>query len=184
MQPMENLDRQFDFDASRYVKKCAGRNQRLMQRRKFRRAKNGRLGHEMFPEEIGMFDHGALERLENDATLFQLIGNDITFDELVASENQTRRDFVEPARLLENRIAVLVRQCSAELERSKIEKIDIGKSPGLIFSRRIRQRLKLLPSHGLLIMEPIGEVTRAGWARKDRARNVRWSGVGRFIQNC
>src|SRR6266478_2303331 len=117
VQPMENLDRQFDFDAARYVKKCSRRNQCLMQRRKFRRAKNRGLRHKMFSKQFGMLDHGALKRLENDATLFQLIGNDIAFDELVASENQTRRNFIEPARLLENRVALLVRQCSSELER-------------------------------------------------------------------
>jgi len=138
----------------------------------------------MFSEQFAVLDHSALKRLENDATLFQLIGNNIAFDELVASENQTRRDFVEPARLLENRVTFLVRQCSAELERRKIEKADIGKSPGLIFSRWIRQRLKLLPSCSLLIAEPIWEITRAGWARKDRARNVRRSAFNRFIQNC
>src|SRR5256886_11861620 len=184
VQPMENLDRQFDFDAARHVNKCSRRDQRLMQCGELGRAEDGWLGHEMFSKQFAVLDDGALKRLENDATLFQLIGNDIAFDELVASENQTGRDFVEPARLLENRVPLLVRQCSAELERRKIKKADIGKSPGLILSRWIRKRLKLLPSRGLLIVEPIWEITRACWARKDRARNVRRSAFNRFIKNC
>src|SRR5437870_8155940 len=116
--------------------------------------------------------------------VFQLIGINIALVEPVANENQTRRDFIEPARWLENRVTLLVRQCSAELERRKIEKADIGKSPGLIFSRWIRQRLKLLPSRGLLIVEPIWEITRACWARKDRAENVCRSAFNRFMQDC
>ena len=123
------------------------------------RAEDGWLGHEMFSKQFAVLDDGALKRLENDAALFQLIGNNIAFDELVTGENQTRRDFIEPARLLENRVTLLVRQYSADLEWRKIEKTDIGKSPGLIFSRWIRQRLKLLPSGGLLIVEPVWKVT-------------------------
>src|SRR5207244_13552873 len=102
--------------------------------------------HEMFSRQFAVLDNGALKRLENDATLFQLIGNNIAFDELVASEDQTRRDFVGAARSLENRVPLLLRQCSAEFERRKIENGDIRESPRLIFSRWIRQRLKLLPS--------------------------------------
>src|SRR5947207_12482632 len=155
-----------------------------MQGGKFARAEDSRLRHEMFSKQFAVLDHGTLKRLENDATLFQLIGNNIAFDKLVASENQTRRDFVESARLLENRVPLLIRQCSAEFERRKIENADIRKSPGLIFSRWIRQRLKLLPSRGLLIVEPIREIPRLGWARKDRTRNVCRSAFNRFIQNC
>src|SRR5205814_2388138 len=134
VQPMENLDRQFDLDAPRHVKKCSRRNQRLMQCGELGRAEDSRLRHEMFSKQFAVLDDGALKRLENDATLFQLIGNNIAFDELVASENQTRRDFVETARLLENRVSLLIRQCSTKFERRKIENADIRKSPGLIFS--------------------------------------------------
>ena len=183
VQPMENLDRQFDLDAPRHVKKCSRRNQRLMQCGELGRAENSWLRHEMFSKQFAVLDDGALKRLENDATLFQLIGNNIALDELVASENQTGRDLVESARLLENRVPLLIRQCSAEFERRKIENADIRKSPGLIFSRWIRQRLKLLPSRSLLIVEPIWEITRPSWARKDRARNVCRSAFNRFIQN-
>ena len=106
---MENLDRQFDFDAARHEKKCSGRNQRLVQRGELGRAEDGRLRHEMFPEKIGVLDHGALERLKDDAALLQLFGNDVAFDELIAGEDQTRGDFIEPARLLEDRVAIFVR---------------------------------------------------------------------------
>src|SRR5437879_12376229 len=54
VQPMKNFNRQFDFNPARHVKKCSGRNQRLVQRGELGRAKNSRLGHEMFSEkEIG-----------------------------------------------------------------------------------------------------------------------------------
>src|SRR5205823_9408514 len=139
---------------------------------------------EMFSKQLAVLDDGALKGLENDATLFQLIRNNVAFDDLVASEDQTRRDFVEAVRLLENRVPILIRQCSAEFERRKIENADIRKSPGLIFSRWIRQRLTLLPSRGLLIVEPIWEIPRTGWARRDRVRNARRSAFNRFIQNC
>src|SRR5436309_11309435 len=126
VQPMENLDRQFDFDAPRDVKKCSRRNQRLMQCGELGRAEDSRLRHEMFSKQFAVLDDGALKRLENDATLFQLIGNNIALDELVTGENQTRRDFIEHARLLENRVTLLIRQYSAELARRKIQKTDIG----------------------------------------------------------
>ena len=54
----------------------------------------------MFSEKIGVLDHGALERLENDAALFQVFGNDVALDELIVRENQARGDFIEAARVL------------------------------------------------------------------------------------
>src|SRR5213082_670277 len=117
VQPMENLDRQFDFDAARHVKKCSRRDHRLMQCGELGRAEDSRLRHEMFSKQLAMLDHCALKRLENDATLFQLIGKDIAFDELVARKNQTRRHFVEPTRLLENHGAAFVAKCVCKLKR-------------------------------------------------------------------
>ncbi len=162
VQPMENLNRQFNFNPARHIKKCSGRNQRLVQRGELGRAKNGRLGHEMFPEKIAMFDHGALERLKDDAALLQLLGNDVTFDQLIAGENQSRRDLFKSARLLENRVANIITLSSAKLERRKIEKIDIGKSPELIFARRRRKRLELFPRFTLLLAKPIREIAQRG----------------------
>src|SRR5438094_10440452 len=91
MQPMENLDRQFDLDAPRHVKKCSRRDQRLMQCGKLGRAEDSRLRHEMFSKQFAVLDNGALKRLENDATLYQLIGNNIALDEQVVSKDHTRR---------------------------------------------------------------------------------------------
>src|SRR6266536_1195522 len=105
---MENFDWQFNFNPARHIKKCSGRNQRLVQRGEPSRAKNGGLRHEMFPEKIDMFDHRALERLKDNAALLQLLGNDVTFDQLIAGENQSRRDLFKSARLLENRVANII----------------------------------------------------------------------------
>src|SRR6266550_1855031 len=100
VQPMENFNRQLDFNATGDVKKCARGNQCLMQRRELGRAKNGGLRHEMFPEQLGVFNHGALERLKDNAALFQLIRNHVALNELVACEGHAASDLIEPARLL------------------------------------------------------------------------------------
>src|SRR6266446_6748863 len=150
VQPMKNFNWQFNFNPARHIKKCSGRNQRLVQRGELGRAKNGRLGHEMFSEEIDMFDHGAL-------------------DQLIAGEDQTRRDFIKSVRLLENRVANIITLSSAKLERRKIEKIDIGKPPELIFTRRRRKRFELFPRFTLLVAKPIREIAQSGGAGQDRS---------------
>ena len=71
-----------------------------MQRRELGRAKNRGLRHEMFPEQLGVFNHGALERLKDNAALFQLIRNHVALNELVACEGHAASDLIEPARLL------------------------------------------------------------------------------------
>src|SRR5436309_2741832 len=45
-----------------------------MQGAEFGRTKRGWLGHEIFSKQIGLLDHCALRRLENDAGFFQLLG--------------------------------------------------------------------------------------------------------------
>ena len=75
IEPMENFDRQFDLDAARDVNERARGNECLMQRGELGRTEPGRLRHEMFSEQLGVLDHGALERLKDHAALFQLIGN-------------------------------------------------------------------------------------------------------------
>ena len=60
----------------------------------------------MFPEQLGVLDHGALERLKDHAALFQLIGNYIPFDEFVAGEDHTAGHFIQAARSLQNRGAL------------------------------------------------------------------------------
>src|SRR5215472_17940990 len=129
----------------------------------------------MFAEQLGVLDHGALERLKNDATLFQLIRNHVTPKQLVTSENHAASDFIKPVRSFQNPAAFFLGQCSPESERREIEKTDISKSPGLIFSRRLRQRLKLFPGRALLIAEPVWKFTQLGWTGKDR------SGFDRFV---
>ena len=85
-----------------------GRDQSLVQRGEPGRTQDRRLRHEVLSENIGVFNHGALERLKNNATLFQLIGNDVSFDELIAGEDHAGGDFIEPPRLFENRVTILV----------------------------------------------------------------------------
>src|SRR6266851_10174738 len=131
VQPMENLDRQFDFDSPRHVEKCSRRNQRFVQCGELGRAKNSGLRHEVFAEQIGVLDYRAFERLENDAALSQLIGNDVAFDELIARENQTGGNYIKPTRFFENRGAIFIGNPFAKFKWRGIEKIDTGKAPEL-----------------------------------------------------
>jgi len=52
---------------------------------------------------------GALERLKNHASLFQVLRNDVALDQLIVRENQPSRVFVEPAGILQNIVAVVFR---------------------------------------------------------------------------
>ena len=131
-----------------------------------------------------MLDHGALKRLKNNTALSQFFRKHIATDQLVAGEDQAPSDIIESARSLKNSSAFFVGQCTAVFERSKIEKIDIGKSPGLIFSRWLRQRLEFFPSCALLIAKPTWKITLIDWTRKDRARSIGRSGFGCFVKNC
>ena len=64
----------------------------------------------MFPEQIGVLNHGALERLENDAALFQLIRNDVALDKLVTREDHpTSVPLRVRANMLENSCALILR---------------------------------------------------------------------------
>ena len=110
-----------------------------MQRCEFGRAKRRFGGHEIFAEEIGMLRHGALERLKNHAALLQIFRNDIALDQLIVCENQPSRVLLESSGILQNIFTVVFRKRRTDFERRQIEKSDIGKSPGLIFSRWIWQ---------------------------------------------
>ena len=126
-----------------------------------------------------MLDHGAFKRLKNNTALSQFFRKHIATDQLVAGEDQAPSDIIESARSLKNSSAFFVCQCTAVFERSKIEKIDIGKSPGLIFARRLRQPFELRPGSALLIAKPIGKVRRSGRAGKNFT-----SCFNRFVKNC
>ena len=63
------------------------------------------------------------------------IGNDVALDQLIASENHARGEFIQAARIFQNVGAIVVGKRRAVLERREIEQIDIGKTPELIFTR-------------------------------------------------
>ena len=81
--------------------------------------------HEIFPEEIGVLDHGALERLKNYAAFFQVFRNDVALDQLVVREDHPTRVLLEAARIFQNIFAVVLRKRRTGLERRQIEKTDI-----------------------------------------------------------
>jgi len=116
-----------------------------------------------------MFDHGPLKRLEDNAAFLELLGNDIAMNELISGEDQTRGNLIEAARLIKDRSTLIVAQYSSELEWGKIEKVDIGKTPKLIFSRRGAKQLKLFPRFALLLAKPIRKIARLDGSGKNRA---------------
>ena len=81
--------------------------------------------HEIFPEEVGVLYHGALERLENYAAFFQVFRNDVALDQLIVREDHPTRVLLEAAGILENIVAVVFRKRRAYLERRQIEKTDV-----------------------------------------------------------
>ena len=169
MQPMENLDRQFDFDAARHVKKCSGIDERFVQRGELGRAEHRRLRHEMFSEQIFVLDHGAFERHQDHAALQERFGSGSRSEQLIVRENQPAGDCIEPGRAIENFVALDLRQSGRLRVTGKIERIDTRKTPGLVFAIRERKRFELCPSGTLLIAKPTGKFgARARRAGKNR----------------
>ena len=107
-----------------------------------------------------MLDHRALERLENYASFAELFRNDISFQKLIARENQARGYFIKSIGLLEDRSAGLIRNGAAKFERREIEQIDIGKPPRLIFTRWSRDRFKFFPRGMLLFAKPVRQIAQ------------------------
>ncbi len=87
-----------------------------MQRGELRRTERCFGRHEIFSEKIGVLDHRALERLKNHAALFQIIGDDVTFDQLIVRENHATGYFVETARVFQDIFAVVFRKWTRNFE--------------------------------------------------------------------
>src|SRR5438093_4900160 len=131
-----------------------------MKRRELGRAERHFGRHEIFSEQIGVLNHRALERLENYASFAELFRNDISFQKLIARENQARGYFIKSIGLLENRSAGLIRNGAAKFERREIEQIDNRKAPRLIFTRWSRDRFKFFPRGMLLFAKPVRQIAQ------------------------
>ena len=116
-----------------------------------------------------MFHDSALERLENYTAFLQVFGDDIALDQLIVRENHPTRVLLETAGILQNIFAVVFRKRPTDFEGRKIKKTDIGKSPGLIFPRRLRQRFELRRGSALLIPKPLWEIARFNRTGKNRS---------------
>src|SRR3954454_11902142 len=101
-EPVENFDRFLDLDSARDEKKRAGANESLMQGGKFGRPERGRLSHEIFTKQLGVLDHGALERLKNDATRAQFVGKSIVLEEFIIGEDDASRNRFQGLRPAQN----------------------------------------------------------------------------------
>src|SRR5664279_1204191 len=62
VEPVENLNGQLHFHAARHINECAGTDEGLMERGELRRPERGWLRHEMFSEQIFVFEQSSLER--------------------------------------------------------------------------------------------------------------------------
>src|SRR6266571_8106407 len=123
----------------------------------------------MFLEKIGVLDYGAFERLEKHIAFLQLLGNNVALDQLIVRENHPRGDFIQTAGIFQNVAAIVIREHARNFERRKIEKIDIGKAPELIFAVWRWQRLELPPSFGLLVAKPLRQFPRLDRTGENRA---------------
>src|SRR6266487_1672254 len=115
----------------------------------------------MFTHEIFVLDQRSLERLKNDTGFAERFRKGVTLEQLIIRENQTPGFSVEHRRSFEDFGLLIVGRCVAESIGRKIECIDVGKSPGLIFARRIGDRGKFAPTFFPLLLKPQREITRS-----------------------
>src|SRR6266853_6041443 len=113
----------------------------------------------MFAHEIFVLDQSSLERLKNNTSPAQRFRKGIALEQLIVRENQTPRFAVEHRRSLQDFSLLIVRRCITESIGRKIKGIDVGKSPGLIFARRIGHRGKFAPALFPLLPKPQGDST-------------------------
>src|SRR6266480_5699571 len=90
-QPVKNFDRQIEFNSPRHVNEDAGADLGTVQRGKLCRTECGRLGHEMFSDEIFVLDQRSLERLKNYTGFAERFRKGVTLEQLIVGENQTPR---------------------------------------------------------------------------------------------
>ena len=121
-QPMKDLDRLFDLEPARHEQECSRRNERLVQRGELGRAERRFGRHEIFSEKIGVLDHCAFERLKNHAAFLQVFGDDIALDQLIVRKNHACGVLIEAAGILQNILAIVFRERTADFERRQIEK--------------------------------------------------------------
>src|SRR6184192_2240218 len=160
-QPVKNFDRQLEFDGTWHINESAGADLGTMERGKLGRTENSRLGHEMFAHEIFVLDQSSLERLKNNTSPAQRFRKGVALEQLIVRKNQAPRFSVEHGRAFQNFDLLIVGRCICKSIGRKIERIDVGKSPGLIFARRIGHRGKFAPTLLPLLLKPQGEITRS-----------------------
>ncbi len=183
VQPMEGFERQFHFHPARDVKESARPNECFVQRGKLGRAERRRLAHEMAPEQFFVLDHGALERLEDDAGFAEFFGKDVALQEMIVGKNEATGSFVETCGTLEDFAAIRGGQWPGGHERRQIERADGGETPGLIGPDRHWQTLELRPRHALLVGEPSRQlVVAAALVAAENTGGFRFDG-GLFFEN-
>ena len=112
----------------------------------------------MATEELFVLDDSAFDRLKNYAKALEFFRQSILSEKLIVGKNYAAADFVEARSALENFFAVRFAERRAVEVGRKIERIDIRKTPCLIFAGRLRKLLKFRPANALLIAEPAGKI--------------------------
>ena len=95
MQPMENLDRQFDFDAARHVNKSSRSNERFVQRRELRRAERRRLAMKWRRNKSSCSIRARSSGFKITPALREFLRKRIAPQQLIVGEDQPAGDFFE-----------------------------------------------------------------------------------------
>ena len=96
VQPMENLNRQFNLNAARHVNKGAGIDECLMQRGELCRPERRWLRHEMLSKQIFVLEQSPLERHQKHAVFEERFRNRIASDQLIVRKDEPPSDRIEP----------------------------------------------------------------------------------------
>src|SRR5205823_4521754 len=117
----------------------------------------------------------ALERFQNYTGREKFLRERIAPQQLIVGEYQPACDILEARRGLEDFSTLGLAEQRADVVGRKIERVDVGKPPGLVLSIRIGKRFEFLPGRLLLIAEPFRELGRARLeiSRQNRARSRR-----------
>src|SRR5688500_16983390 len=93
---------------------------------------------------------------------------------MIVREEQSSRGFLQPDRQLEHFLPLRRAERRARNIARKIERIDVGKTPRLIFAIRVGKRFELRPGRPLLIAEPGWKLSRARLERTGKNRGGGW----------
>ena len=87
-----------------------------------------------------MLGQRPFERLKNNAALAQRFSKRVAFEKVIVCEDEPARFAVQSDRLFQNFGAIVIGRRISRLIGRKIQHIDIGETPRLIFACRVRKQ--------------------------------------------